>query len=474
MRTATLPILTAVFLALPAGCVRFHDHPLSAEKSVAALESRSLDDPGLRWFIQTGRRDSLPVWPLPSWGLPELTAAALYFNPELDLARAQWAGAEGAAKEAAARANPALTVTPGRNTTTRTPSPWIPTAVLDLTVETAGKRVHRAAQAAHLAEAARLNLSSVAWRVRSAVREALLELYVSQEQAALAGQAQSLQAERLRLTELRYEAGEIPAFELAQVRIEAGRTGLASQDAASRSAGARVQLAAAVGITTSALDKIYLSFDSLMQPLPQALSLPALRRQALTGRPDILAALSEYAASQENLRLEISRQYPDLTLSPGYEYDQGDNKWSLGLGLALPVLNRNRGAIARAGAARAESAARFNLLQAGVLAGIDRAIAGYRAAGRKQAGLDSLLAELTQQEKTAQAVYAAGEISRGELLGLELELNAASRDRLEALAQAQREFGALEDALQSPFEFSTDLRESPQRGPGNGAENENR
>ena len=40
------------------------------------------------------------------------------------------------------------------------------------------------------------------------------------------------------------------------------------------------------------------------------------------------------------LYAEIARQYPDLRVGPGYEYDQGLNKWAVvGVSIELPVLN---------------------------------------------------------------------------------------------------------------------------------------
>ena len=35
------------------------------------------------------------------------------------------------------------------------------------------------------------------------------------------------------------------------------------------------------------------------------------------------------------LRLEIAKQYPDVHLNPGYQFDTGENKWALGVGLTL-------------------------------------------------------------------------------------------------------------------------------------------
>ena len=39
---------------------------------------------------------------------------------------------------------------------------------------------------------------------------------------------------------------------------------------------------------------------------------------------------------------------PDVHLNPGYQFDQGDNKWSIGLTFDLPILNQNQGPIAEA------------------------------------------------------------------------------------------------------------------------------
>src|SRR5437667_170854 len=145
-----------------------------------------------------------------------------------------------------------------------------------------------------------------------------------------------------------------------------------------QSAEARSQLAEAVGLPSSALTDIELSFDGLDQ-FPTELTSAEVRRQAALSRTDLLAALAEYAASQSALQLEIAKQYPDLHLGPGYQLDQTDNKWSLGATLTLPVLNQNQGAIAEAKARREEAAARFVALQAQAVGEIDRAVAGYSA-----------------------------------------------------------------------------------------------
>jgi len=190
--------------------------------------------------------------------------------------------------------------------------------------------------------------------------------------------------------------------------------------------------------------------------VPPDLDSPTAQRQALLNRADVLGALSEYAAAEAALRLEIAKRYPDIHLNPGYEYDQGDNKWGVGLSLELPVLNQNQGPIAEAEARRTESAAKFNALQARVLAAIERGVTAYRAALEKFATADSLMANLEKQERVLRGRFEAGDVSRSEVIAGQVELATARLARADAVAKAQQALGQLEEALQSPVQLSAD------------------
>ena len=69
---------------------------------------------------------------------------------------------------------------------------------------------------------------------------------------------------------------------------------------------------------------------------------------ALLASPSLLAQMAAYGASETELRAEIRKQYPELSLTPLYARDGGNDKVSIGVSLPLPVWNRNREAIARA------------------------------------------------------------------------------------------------------------------------------
>jgi len=436
-----------VLLLVLGACVSFHPAPLSPAHQAQELDARSLDDPGLYAYLETVAPDMLAAWPPPSWDLESLTLAAFYFQPDLDVARARWAVAQAATRTAGERPNPTLNVTPGYDTTTAVPSPWLPLALLDLPLETAGKRGYRIAEARQLSEASRLALAATAWQVRSRVRTVLVTLCAARDRASMLKEQLDLLQEIVNLEELQHEAGAVAGFVLRQDRVASDEARLAWRDAQRQRAHALVALAEAVGVPAHALDGVRITSQELGRE-PAATTLAEARRRALCERSDILSALAAYAASQSALQLEVAKQYPDLNLGPGYQYDQGDNKWTLGLTLTLPLFNRNRGPIAEAQARRQEMAAHFEALQITVLADVDRAMAAYDAARQQLAEADVLLADAQGQREVAEAMHAAGETARGELLAQRLRSSQTRLARREALAAVQQALAMMESTLQ--------------------------
>lgn len=93
--------------------------------------------------------------------------------------------------------------------------------------------------------------------------------------------------------------------------------------------------------------------DDLPSGVPA--KLPAPTEAALLAHPKLRAAMSAYRTTEAELKLEIRKQYPDLSLSPGMAHEEGNNKLTLEVGFTLPLWNRNREAIARAQGSRAMS-----------------------------------------------------------------------------------------------------------------------
>lgn len=434
------------------------------EASLADFQARRLDAPELGAFLR--ERGEVSTWPPEAWGLTALTRTAFYYSPSLDVARARWGVARGGVVTAGGRSNPSVTGAIGYNATTPPGdiAPWIPEAALDLPIEVAGKRGIRVAEARQRSESARLALLTAAWQLRSRVREAFLDLYVARRADSLRLRQLEIRTETARIVEARRRLGEASPTDVTRARIEREASRVAALDAAQAALTARTALAEAIGVPTDALDGIRLDFDALTEPGP-ALPPADARRRALVSRTDLLGALADYEASQAALQLEIRKQYPDVSLGPGYQLDQTDSKWTVGLTVSLPV-NGNRGPIAEALARREEAAATFLELQAGVLAEVERASADADAAIDRARAADTLQVALEREEAAARSAYAVGEISRLELLGLQAEAVSAALTRLDAMARAHAARGALEDAIQSPLDVGPWVLNAPGRAGG--------
>ncbi|MEK7674756.1 MAG: TolC family protein [Verrucomicrobiota bacterium] len=440
---------TVALAAAVGGCARFQPQPLSPVQNADAFEQRSLADAGLKALLETNGVRA--AWPRESWDLNALTLAAFYYHPDTDVARARWHTAMAGTITAGQRPNPNLTITPRLNSSALGTglTPWILGGVLDVPLETMGKRKHRVAQAQHLGAMARFELAGTAWQVRSRVRQSLLDLQAARETAAWLRDQSDTLGRVAQLVESQRRAGEVSPVEVATARIAHHTAQLNLKDAQRQEADAHGRLAEALGVPARALAEVNFVFADLGL-FPTNLTAAHLRRQAVLNRADVLGALAAYAAGESALQLQIAKQYPDIHLRPGYEMDQEQNKWTLGVSLDLPILNQNQGPMAEAKAKREEIAAKFNAIQAKAIGEIDRATAVYFAAVDQAAAAENILVDLQQRSAVMGRRYAAGEVDKLAVATAQAEVLNGGLSRLKARLQAQQALAALETAVQSP------------------------
>lgn len=457
MSPARAVFLVAFSGMLVSGCASYQPEPLSAAANAQILDSRSLNDPRLLQFVALAGPDE-DRRPL-RWDLTSLTLAALYYHPNMALSHAKLVEAEAAIITAKELPNPVLNfanivgqgLVPGAIPAGAAPLTIGP--VIDFVLETAGKRESRTSQAQHLADAARYDLATAGWRVRSNVRAALLALWAGQQRVALTKQRLALEDELVQLLEHRLTAGEASSLDVAHERITQSQMTLALHDLDQTIAESRVQLATAIGIPVRALDSADVWTGGFDHPpaLPASAENGAWRREALTQRSDLQASLAEYESAQAALRLAIANQYPNITLSPGYTYQYGINQYELNFGTALPIFNQNQGPIAEAVAKRREAAVAFTALQAQIIGSIDQAATAYRSSMKTLASADAMLADEHNRSAQMESSFRAGEIDRPTLVTAQVEAAATALAHLDALVQQRQALGSLEDALQRPL-----------------------
>ncbi|MBI5363854.1 MAG: TolC family protein [Planctomycetes bacterium] len=469
----------ALTLGLCAACVSYVPHPIDPVASQRAFRDRRLDAPELVEFARAVLPPGAP-FPPARWDLTTLTLVALHENPELAAARARSDASRPAIESAGERPNPTLGLDAEYTANTGV-LPWALGFTLDFPIELGGKRDARITLAERESELARIEYAAAAWRVRSEVRAALAAHVGARREKELATAEFALLTERAALLSKRVQAGEEARGAVLRATVAANQAAQDVESANRRSEAARVVLARALGVSMRALDGVALDWPGFETPRhsPTGPSLPPDRvvnsgpapnplvDHALVNRVDVRRALVEYATAEARLALEVARQYPDVALGPGFQWDRGDHKWRLGFSIPLPVFDQHRGAIAEASAARAVRESEFVAVQAGVLGDIELAVRNHGHAEREHTRALGVEEDL---ERIAAAAKRARELGEGDALQVndaELELARARRATWLATVRLQEAIGAVTEVLATPIDglaLPAELAPVPEEG----------
>lgn len=449
-------IAAAAALVLPLlACApkTYRAQPLEPETLAADFAARRSDEGSLRDFM--ARHGYTPAdWPPETWTLQPLTLMAIYYHPDMDVARAKLDMQRAAEITAGQRPNPSGGPSAEHHSDTDevVDTPWSVGVGFDIPIETAGKREARIARAQQLSEEARFMVGEAAWTVRSRLRERFIGVYAAEAAAKLWTEALTLHKQEVELLERFRKGGEASPADVSQARLNIQSVQLSAETADNRIEEARASLADALGLPSDEVKGMTFDFRAFSPEEPATFPAEAIQRQALNNRLDLQGGLARYAAAEAKLREEIAKQYPDLTLSPGFLWDQGDIVETLAAAVLLPILNQNEGPIAEAEARRQLAAAHYKSLQAGAFGELSEARVRYVAAAKKLRAAKKLVAHHRGILEESRRLQSLGEVSRLEVVESEIELNSARRAELEAHVATLHAWGAVEDAVQRPLE----------------------
>jgi outer membrane protein, heavy metal efflux system len=450
-----LAVLASAFLLASCMTVSPGPAPIDPVATARILTQRSLQDPEISAALAR-----MGLSPTSGWTLDALTVAAWSLRSDIAVAIADVSAGTSAERVAALMPNPTLSLDPSYFVTNflQDPSPWVIATALAFPIETAGKREIRVAQAQADTETRRWRLAETLWLARTELRRSLVARGIAQQSVALAEGELTLRTAYLDWVETQIRFG----LGIGADRLTA-QTNLARAQAQLRTAQgelvtAEAQIATATGVAMENLplsQLVPIAIDAL--PPPDATDLGTLRDWGVVNRLTVRHALADYIVTEEALRMAVARQYPDITIGPGYSFDRGDHAITLAVGFTVPLLHDERDAIAQALDVRARAAAQFQAAQSLALGEIDTASARYRAASAALADARSA------EESAARAVgevdrrLAAGAADRGEVLTVQLGLAVAQRASLDALRAVTDALGSLEDGVQRPIWPSSNL-----------------
>lgn len=320
------------------GCASYERQPLAPEEFTRQLADRNPASVPTSGIAAQGGID-----------LADARTIALFYNPTARAARARAQIPVLSAMKAGLWDDPELSFD-GLRILQSVEKPWIVGSSLAFTLPLSGRLSVEKTKATAEGRAALVE----AW-----VAEQEIIAHLEAEWARCAADRRALQVSReaqrqlgevLAMTHRLEEAGELISAEAIAFRVAQSRALLETDRLARAVAESEARLVATLGLPPGS--PVTLAFGEEAVPPP---AVPG-REDLLKRNPVVALREAEYEVAEESLRLEVRRQYPDLTIGPAYANEDGMSRLGLGFSLPLPVLNGNkRGiveAIARRDAAR--------------------------------------------------------------------------------------------------------------------------
>ena len=459
-------ITTLGLCLLVAACVnqKYQAKPLDPAKVTAKLLNKDATSSDFKaYLIKQGYAEK--NLPFASWGLNELTLCALYHHTKLDVAKVQLVLANAAVNSANQKQNPTIG---GRaahsNLANDDKSPWAFGLEVEIPIETGNKRQLRVEEAQHLFEAARIDVADTAWQLRSQIAKDLLRYH---ENIALQQQLSSevsTQDALVKMLEKRVQLGALSNTELSAVKLVQQKTLFSLNYELAKSAEIRAVLAADVGLSSEKFNQLNLKpldLNAAFEKQATQLNEPKkLQQNALLNRLDIRRSLAKYAAAESKIKLEIAKQTPDISLSPGVAFEFGDSIWSLGFSALLNLLNKNnslnQSLIAEATQLREIEGAQFEALQAKIIGDLSQSLAAYQASVHNINQVKQQQIAQQQYSQKMQKQFKAGLIDRLALTQNALNTSLLAQQLLNAQFNNLNAALAIEDVMQRPLfdEFS--------------------
>jgi len=346
---------TATFQALLlfGGCQTFQSEPLDLPAHADVWRAQNPSSEKVSTFakrLADTSPDAPPFNPVNGLSLSEGEIVALVFNPELRVARLRAGVAKATAEHAGRWDDPEVSIDVLKISQS-VPEPWILGSTISVTLPLSGRLGAEKARAEAAAHAELDRVAEEEWKVLKDLRNTWV----------------SWSAQRLRLEETRevvkalesiakstsqlVEQGELLRTESALFTIEQTSRRAEIDRLTGEVAAQEQEIRSLMGLSPGAPLR-------LVSTLVAVDSAPDGEQPDKTN-PTLARLRSEYEVAEGVLLREVRKQYPDLTIGPQAEEDQGQTRIGFVGAFPLPILNSNKGGIAEARAEREVARAAF-------------------------------------------------------------------------------------------------------------------
>lgn len=443
-RVAILLLLTGGV----AGCQSYERKPLDLTAHQAAILARTPESTELRAFARAlsegaGEEgaDARTFDLADGVSRDEAEAVAMVFNAELRVARLRAGVAQASAANAGLWEDPSIGVDLTRIIQS-VAHPWKVMASVGLTIPVSGRLEieKQRAGAEHAVELARV--AQEEWAVRMDLRRAWVRWSALEAQITTTREFLVRADDVVSIVDRMEQAGEMARTEARLFRIERSSRSVELASLEARLNEEEIGVRRLMGLSPAAPLRLVSSgvsapemaggegaltlltrelgssvvLDTPPTPTstpPSGTGIPPTAASSLAAVPPLLlTAMAEYELAERGLELEVRKQYPDVTIGPGYGREDGDDEVLLGVSVPLPILNANRRGIAEARARREVARGEAEAAVERLIGELHVADAQRRAAGRQRELMEQeIIPMVDAQYEDARRVAQLGEVN---------------------------------------------------------------
>lgn len=283
------------------------------------------------------------------------------------------------------------------------------------TIELGGKRAKRMDTAGANSDLARGQFQMVVWQLTNDLKRKFYTVVLNKSLLNLARENEATFAEIVKHTTELLNAGEISGLDLDRVEVEKLKFDTDLANAERDYEVALRDLRFALGGDYRAMEiEVTGSIDYESHQFSQ----DELLDLALAARPDLKAAKLSERAADANIRLQNAQRIPDLTLGGGIEQvPSGTSSYTFGVGIELPVSNRNQGERAKALIEKKKAQNQEQFLTNQVMSDVDKALVAFeKQKHRVDLYRTGVITKVNNIQDKTQIALQAGESSTLDLL----------------------------------------------------------
>ncbi|MDP8567118.1 TolC family protein [Methylophilus aquaticus] len=437
--------------------------PIQQQQNIENITHATPSQEGFRQFLNNAYPQT--SWPITSWDLDHLTLSALYYHPALKVAKSDYAVALAGITSAGLRPQIGLNSHLAQsNRANGDINPWSYGLQVDIPVITANKRQINIEIAQYQADIAKILMAETAWSLRQQLSMDMISLSEQRAMQWSLSRLHMAQANLLSAYQKRLDVGVAGKSEVLPIKLQHDQLSWQLQQLDTQIRQTEQKITHDAGLTDQQPAAIQIASVNLTQLLKMRLEnqqqykdAQTIQHYALTNRMDIQRGLAQYAKAESQLKLEMAKRYPNLSLSPGILYEYGDKIWSLGISSMLNLLNRSSDLWANAEQVRQNEAARFYALQHHVVQLSEQSYLKFHHATKL---LITITEEFEQQVKRKQQLenqWRSGLIDKIEYLQAEIQLYSAQQRLVLQQANVLRALQEIENVMQKPLLLSESI-----------------